>query len=532
MIRKILLLILLNVSIIFPQNLDSLLNLYVRIKTGQSYLPDKPGEQQNGKCVFGVMSYIKLNYNKFSQNQQAVISLYSARPSCDTSFVTPSGKFRLHYDLTGINKPGYNLNSLAAILDSVYNFEINFLGYAAPPADFGAGGDDLYDIYIENQSSDTYGYTDWEVNIGDSKYTSYLAIDNDYSVDYNTTGLNGARVTIAHEFHHAIQGGSYILNEDDTFYHEMTSTAMEEFMFDNVNDYIYYLKNFFKFPNYSFSSYSYSLGIWNMFLKERFGYDIIRRTWELMPTKRAIDAINTAIAENGSSFKDELNTFGVWTYYTGYRAISNKYFKDASKFPLISYITTINFISPLKTVSLNTKPATNNFVKFIYQTDTLSAIITNCDFVNAIDNVNYVLSCSYSLSSQSNGNFTKINNNFYYSFSSSNNSYFCVANVLNDSSSVISNDEDYFVYPQPFRYSNNNLFFPAKKNETNEAKLYVYTCSMDLIYQTKSTITAAGKPKICWNGYGFNGKLPSGVYLYVTDSDGEIIKGKFVIFND
>ncbi|MFH0736189.1 MAG: T9SS type A sorting domain-containing protein [bacterium] len=531
MIKKILFLLLLNVSLILPQNLDSLFNLYVSIKTGQSFVSDKPAEQHHGKCAFGVTSFIRLNRNKFSPAQQVILNQLDDRPICDTSFVTPSGLFRVHYDLTGVNKPGYSINSLAVILDSVYAFEVGFLGYPPPPADLGIGGDDLYDVYVQNLGNREYGYTDWDVMIGNETYTSYQVINNNF-IGFYTTGLNAVRVTAAHEFHHAIQAGNYILS-DDRFYHEITSVAMEEFAYDNVNDYIFYLHTYFEKPYLSFSSFNYSLGIWNIFLKERFGYDVIKRTWELMRSKRAITAINIAISEQGSTFKEELDTFGIWTYHTGYRAVPNKYFKDAALFPLITYSNSYNFLPPLKEINLNTKPASNNFIKFAYNTDTLTAIITNGDFANAIDNVNFVLAGTYSLSSQENNGFTKINDNYYYSFSSPSSSYFCVANLLNDYSSVFTGDMDNYVYPQPFNYTQYaTLLFPAKKNETNEAKLYVYNANMNLVFQTKANLTSGSKPMISWNGYSSSGRLPSGVYIYVTDSDGEIIKGKFVIFND
>ena len=56
-----------------------------------------------------------------------------------------------------------------------------------------------------------------------------MMIDNDFT-SYFSSGINGARVTVAHEFHHSIQGGNYIFRPEDTFFYEITSTAMEEFV--------------------------------------------------------------------------------------------------------------------------------------------------------------------------------------------------------------------------------------------------------------------------------------------------------------
>ena len=58
-----------------------------------------------------------------------------SRLELDKSFVTPGGFFRVHYDTSGINTPGYDLNLLAQALDSTYKFEITELGYTVPPSD-------------------------------------------------------------------------------------------------------------------------------------------------------------------------------------------------------------------------------------------------------------------------------------------------------------------------------------------------------------------------------------------------------------
>ncbi|VAX22554.1 hypothetical protein MNBD_IGNAVI01-1979, partial [hydrothermal vent metagenome] len=43
----------------------------------------------------------------------------------------------------------------------------------------------------------------------------------------------------------------------------------------------------------------------------------------------------------------------------------------------------------------------------------------------------------------------------------------------------------------------------------------------------------SGRRMVKWNGMNNNGnKLPSGIYIYVTDSDGQILKGKLAIIND
>ena len=174
-----------------------------------------------------------------------------------TSVVSSNGFFRVHYDLTGTNALGYDLNLLLQAIDSVYSFEITYLGYPAPPSDGSAGDDDKYDIYVLNILD--YGYTQPEDMVGASKWTSFMVIDNDFGTGFYTHGIDAARVTVAHEFHHAIQMGNYApinpsepYRSSDRFYYELTSTAFEEFVFDEVNDYYAYMPAYFNHPSQSF----------------------------------------------------------------------------------------------------------------------------------------------------------------------------------------------------------------------------------------------------------------------------------------
>ena len=86
------------------------------------------------------------------------------RPLNDTSVVSPSGKFRIHFDTTNVNgnQPFlYDANgqripnstrayvdSVAQVCDHVYHVEVDSFGYPPPPSDSGVGGGNEYDIYI------------------------------------------------------------------------------------------------------------------------------------------------------------------------------------------------------------------------------------------------------------------------------------------------------------------------------------------------------------------------------------------------
>jgi len=57
---------------------------------------------------------------------------------------------------------------------------------------------------------------------------------------------------------------------------------------------------------------------------------------------------------------------------------------------------------------------------------------------------------------------------------------------------------------------------------------------MDLVFKATVNPTSFGQDLVIkWNALDLSGKrLPNGVYIYVTNSDGKIKKGKLVIQNN
>ncbi len=185
------------------------------------YLPrtDQPAELtlEDRKCGFEIVTNTKSNIDLFSPDQQVVIQKILSRPSLQTSIVSPSGFFRVHYDQTGFNRPSYisslsadqNAAEVAKSLDSVYNFEVNYLGYLPPPSEI-----TLLETTINMMSIfkakvlDCMATLNRKVKLVSDNWTSFIVIDNDY-IGYYSTGINGMLVTVAHEFHHSIQVGNY-----------------------------------------------------------------------------------------------------------------------------------------------------------------------------------------------------------------------------------------------------------------------------------------------------------------------------------
>lgn len=522
--KFLLLLFVIPTLISSAQNIDSLYNEFLRVRgVGQNVKPRIEGETDLPiKCGFGIVNQIKFNYDKFNQTQKKVISALIQRPVMDTSFVSPKAWFRIHYNKTGNDAPGYDLYELAKAADSSYNYEIKILGYPPPPSDGNIGGDERFDIYIQNLSS-IYGYTEFDEPVTNDIYS---VIDNDFGNNFYTHGIDAARATIAHEFHHAIQVGNYGYWPKDLFYHELTSTSMEEFVYDNINDYYQYLNSYFRNPQKAFSSNDgYNLAIWNIYLKDRFGANVIKRSWELMKTERALNAIDKAIQQVGSDFRTEFNKFGQWTYFTGVRD-KGKYFKEAAYYPLIKPMEITN------SITVNSEALSNNFYKMydnsIGGKDSVITLITNSDIIGGITSPVSTLSFTYNLSTSSITGGKKIANNFYSKLEPQS---YILTEAIVLSGNVMFAGTDY-VFPLPFKYSlYNSINIPVVANGERTAQLYIYSVDMNLIYS--GLINIVSNEIISWNCLDNNGKkLSTGIYIYVTISGDAVKKGKLVIQND
>lgn len=547
------LLLLLISSTIYSQQLssrqlDSLYDCVLKIKR-PDLLTNKTATVSSvavhRKSATGLINAVRMQLQYFTGPQKSVLQSILQGPTTDTSFVTPGGFFRIFFNNKGESDvPTYSMDSLAIALDSVYKVEVDFIGFPAPPP---SDGDTRYDVYVQNIVGD-YSYTtpETEYPAGTGRYTSYIEINNDYTGFY-TTGLNAAKVSCAHEFDHAINIGNYINRyfAGDEFFYELSATAMEHFVFPYIKDYLQYLPPYFENTQNSIAlsnapnEQEFALGIWHIYLRDKFGdFRVIKKEWSLMPAEVAMDCINDALQYFGSSLGTELNTFGVWMYYTNYRTVPGKYFEDAAYYPLITPVSTLNFSNGLS-FQLETGPSSNCFVSIINpgSLDTLITIVTNSDVQDAIDNTDSLYSFNASYYSSAAGGAKEITSNYYINFSASNSTYWTNGEILNNI--VISSGQSLagqinYVFPSPFSYSKNAyLYIPVSQVNDLNIQFSVYTIAMKLVYSSSQSLTYFnGQKVIKWDGRNSGEKkLPTGVYIYVVKNGGGLTKGKLVIFN-
>lgn len=324
------------------------------------YIPDKP--------VCGTPRILDLvaNWDRLSKRTKEAFSSIIQRPDATNSITSPEGRFKIHYNLNGVhgvdpadkdqnNIPDY-VEVVAKTFDAVWELEINQMGYNPPPSD----GDQFYDIYLRELSTKlAYGFVTSDI-LGKSTASSYMEIDNNFSdIVYPTRGLDGLKVTAAHEFFHAIQFGYYALPEA-LWWHELTATWIEDVAYNNINDYYQYLTGFFSFPSFSLDAFRTTLGgvrvfgasVFAHYLHHVYGVEAIRKSWEILgkPNEESNSLIRIDLGMPLGGFNGVLPRFAVWNYLTDNRARSG-YYPEATNYPSVNH----------KTVSLSSVKSYSNF---------------------------------------------------------------------------------------------------------------------------------------------------------------------------
>ncbi|MCC7430165.1 hypothetical protein IT568_04910, partial [bacterium] len=297
------------------------------------------------KCGNQLIS--ELRNSNLSEKDKIRLNKLAARPERTYSYFPENSHFRIHYDTQGfhaVSSADTNSNQISdyveqvhQVFEEVYSYEIDFSGYEKPPTDLGIGGGNEFDVYIEEFSGNVYGIT---TNDPNASQISFITIDNNFLDTYATKGLNGLKVTAAHEFFHAIQFGivgATVLDYESPFAEESAVWA-EDQVYDEINDYYNYLNLFFENPGSSLlakNSYVFGASVWCHFLAERFGNDLIKKIWlQTTSITRTYQAAENILKNDyNSSFKDAYSEFVGWTYFTGNRSILGKYFSEAQNYP-------------------------------------------------------------------------------------------------------------------------------------------------------------------------------------------------------
>lgn len=497
------------------------------------------------------------------------------RPLTTHLIDSKSGNFRIHYNTEGSNSvslvdlnnneiPDY-IDSVIFYCDYVFDFYTLELGYVNFAMDTGGGGSKAYDIYLwdlgnydDVDRGGLYGfnfYADGDI-LPHRKFPrsySYSVIDNNFSpMDtmksrsgkyqpaFYTTGINALKITLAHELHHAVQNFYGLAPQAQGTFMEMTSTFYEYRLFPEITDYLQYANLLMSNPENmplgvdgGFNGYCYSIVFHCLYSK--YGDDAIKDIWDLayegMPYFYGLDS---TLRKNGSTMKEFWYEFMDWLYYTGSRAKEGQYFDQAARMDTMKTFKALTYSEPEKGESGWMKPFEFrgyrlNFLKTGVQTsDTIDAILTNCDLAGA--SLNSGLSKEYTISAS---NFEKSNSKYieplelFFNFESEDsaviNHLYILPGTLTHRIAV--------AFPNPYNpNAHSSIYFPIPKVAKlgENVVLKVYSSAMELLYSKVIPVGVANTNLTAeWSDIPVD--IANGVHIFTVSYNSEQVLGKFVV---
>jgi hypothetical protein len=238
-------------------------------------------------------------------------------------------------------RPDY-VDKTIANMNVVWRKQIGALNYKRPVRDGSSGShhggnpNGRIDIFIANiGNAGIYGYcnSDDPRRSTRRQVSAYCVVDNNFSrAEFRSGayGINALKVTLAHEFFHAVQF-AYDFGERRALM-EGTATWMEDQVFDGVNDNRQYLGNsplgevpYLPLDLFAssgqFNGWQYGTWIWYRFLSEQLGAgarddpNVIRQIWQkAVGTRQGFAAIAAALDDRVGSptVLEKMTTFGRW----------------------------------------------------------------------------------------------------------------------------------------------------------------------------------------------------------------------------
>lgn len=444
-------------------------------------------------------------------------------PNADREVLSPSGRFKVRYD----TRAGFNIDpayaeAVARFADEAYRFEIEEMGFAKPPY---TTSDSTYHIYLQNTGAQTvYGFTAWidggqlgNSPSGLSRMRTFIVMDNDYAEEiFRTKGLAAARITVFHEFHHVVQFGSYGDRQGHNYFQEMSSTWMEMMSDPSVDDYLQYLGDYFRGIDLRFdripANGKYGQVAWMEFLSRRRGAAVIREVWEEYRDRTAdpLQAFEETLNGYNTTFCQEYARFGAQVFFTGVRTSPTSPFADASAFPAHE-LRVVRTAPGIPQTDLVPQPASITLIATGFGRDTTVLSIARDGDRSINSGIEEAV----------------IHTRETYQVTYEDPARFC--DTLATLRGVVAE-----VLPQPFLLGGEDSrvrILASTVRRPVTARLDIHSVSMEHLRRIESSLEPlAGSYYFEWDGRDASGKfVPSGVYLYSVDADGEERTGKMVV---
>jgi hypothetical protein len=498
----------------------------------------------------------------------------NGRPIKQRSFVSSAGHFRIHFDTDGMHAvepedvdangvPDF-IDSVAFYLEHAWDFEINVLGYAAPPPEPRGAGPEI-DVFICELGLSYYGgaipETGNTVGTNPFREHGYMVLDNDFQGSYKTKGIDAVRVTAAHEFHHIIEFASYRTalggpgGIAQYALYESTATWMEEEVHPDVDDWDQYVNAFLDEPHrFGYSTHNnvdattgYAHMLYLEYLEKRFGRNVIREIWEEFRLNESFDAIDRVLQRRDYNLARSYCEFAEWAYYTGHRA------KDTTLLPQAADVHT------LRAATTRVLEQETSFEDELFPLSFgLYRLLVPTSNVNIRDTVDFLVTNNRSdigaggptlgkepfrvdVSLTPGADFIphpRRNETLYYRLvplEGGSADMFCL-DVIDDS---VSTYMAVRTSPQPFinRPGEDLLFaVDAGGEEVRRVKVWILTAGLTRVveFEQEGLKARDNQLGVLWNGRDRHGnRVPSGVYIYeMSINDKAPVLGKFAVVRE
>ncbi|MEP1151162.1 MAG: MXAN_6640 family putative metalloprotease [Balneola sp.] len=303
---------------------------------------------QNGaihKCatpihIFAHKHHSEISPSLLSSMEKAKIS------SAASTYISPSGKFEFTYETTGDDAvPADDANSngipdyverAAQAADFSHQKQIQELGFPDPIV-VGTS----YKVSFRDMGF--YGFVEEDIS---SPAGTRMVLENDFvgfasNDDPEGNQYGALKVTVAHEFKHAIQYKQNSFEGDSDNWAEMDATLLEEVTYDEVNDYYNYLDGFannpFNNPGSTVIEGSYEDITWALFFSEYydelFWTDVWKRIEDSVTDLALLVAVKREVEARGDDFDSVLSNLYLWHYSSGINSIAGYGFDEAPNYP-------------------------------------------------------------------------------------------------------------------------------------------------------------------------------------------------------
>ena len=241
--------------------------------------------------------------------------------------------FRIHYTLEGEDAATEDyVQDVAETLETIYDVQINQIGWAAPPRN----PDGLYDAYIAEVLSGeegVMGYARSVLVVADNPNTevreqraarAVLVIDNDYEdAGREASPQSLMRATVTHEFNHVVQYGYDSLEGLDWMY-ESTASWTETTTVGDEQDATGYVGDDYQYPELCYTTLEQDgyldYGQWTFLqsLADQYGERFVVRMWENAVEYDGFETLAQTLAEEGSTIPEAVLRWRIQNFARAY----------------------------------------------------------------------------------------------------------------------------------------------------------------------------------------------------------------------